>query len=172
MATTLGGSLTIDLTISTVDAATSTNLSSVKDKLATGSAQFPALLRELVTGTGADQASKQWYQLRTVTAGANDDLDLTALTGRKGEAINFSNVKWVVIALAAPATGVKLIFKGSTATNPWAAWKASATADEDIPDLMVRTSNKDGWATGGSNKVLRLNNPGGASVSYYIVLAG
>lgn len=169
MATSLSASTTIALSLTITDTGTLNNLI---ERLDGGVSGFSALTKSLSNGTSADQAQKAWYQEATITAGSNSDIDLTSLTDRKGVSLSFSNIKWVLIRLTSPAVGAKLIFKGSTATNPWQAWKGAAADNEDIPDILFRTNNKDGWATSGTNKVLRLNNPGGSSVTYDIVIVG
>lgn len=169
MATTLSASLSVSLNAALTDAGT---LSSLIDRVQTGVSGMDEIAKALTTGTGADQGNKIYYNEATIAAGANADIDLTALTDRKGVALSFAKVRWVIIVLDAPAASYKLIFKGSTATNPWTAWKGAAANDEDIPDVLIRTNNKDGWTVSGTDKVLRLNNPSAGSVTYRIVLVG
>lgn len=170
MATTFSGSLSVEFDMTLTDAGT---LSSVVERIRTGAGGMPDIERSLTTGTGANQGNKLWYQERSILTTANDDLDLTALTDRKGIALNFSKIKWAILAIVAPATTKKLIFKGSNATNPVALWKGSALDDEDVFDLAVHVNNVDGWTvTNAASDVLRLHNPGLTTVVYQLFLSG
>jgi hypothetical protein len=169
MTVSLSAKLDIALDITLTDVGL---LNTIKETLKTGSGSLDPMSRTLTTGTGVNQGNKIWYDKRTLANGANDDFDLTALTARGGAALSFSKVRWVIIFIDAPATSVKLIFKGSTATNPVALWKGSAAADEDIHDLLVRGNGVDGWSvTNGASDVLRLT-ASGADVTYRIFIIG
>lgn len=170
MATTLSGNLSVTIDFTKTDAGT---LNTLVERVQTGVSGFDEILAQFTYGTSSSQVQKLYYNEATITAGSNSDLDLTALTDRNGAALSFSNVKVVVIVIDTPAASKKLIFKGSTATNPVALWKGSATADEDIHDVLCRTSKIDGWTvTNGATDVVRLNNPGASSVTYRIFIAG
>src|SRR5688572_29561037 len=59
----------------------------------------------LTSGTGADQADKVFYAQRTITASANDDLDLAGvLTDPLGGTLTFVKVKAILIVAAAGNT--------------------------------------------------------------------
>ncbi len=170
MAVTLTATLGVDIAVKRTDAGT---LNTVIESLVTGVSGFDSISKSLTTGTGSGQANKVWYDERSILTTANDDLDLTALTDRHGVALSITLVKWVVIVIDTPAAGKYLVFKGSTATNPVALWKASAIADENIHDVLVRTNNVDGWAAvNGATDVIRLHNPGLTTMTYRILILG
>lgn len=169
MATTLAATLKVDCMAALTDVGT---LSTLVDRVQTGVGGFDEISKSLSTGTGSGQGNRIYYNEATITAGSNSDIDVTALTDRKGVALNFAKIRWVIIVIDTPTASYKLIFKGSTATNPIALWKGSASADEDIHDVLVRTNNVDGWSVSGTTKVIRLNNPSAGSVTYRILIVG
>src|SRR5688572_4302932 len=62
----------------------------------------------LADGTAADQADKLWHDQRTVAAGANDDLDLTALVNTifgSTVTINLVKVKALLIVNLSATAG-------------------------------------------------------------------
>jgi hypothetical protein len=134
--------------------------------------------KSLADGVGDDQADKLWGDERTVAAGANDDLDLTALVNTIfGSAVTMSlaKVKALLIVNLATTAGDELRIDSSVA-NAWKApFNGSATSQVEIgPDSALLLSNKkDGWAvTAGTGDVLRIANPGANPITYRIVVVG
>jgi hypothetical protein len=170
MATTFSATLKVDVRATRKD---TSDLGSAVETVQAGVGDFDAISLSLTTGTGSGQGNRLWSDERTVLSGANDDIDLVGgLTDTAGASFSFAKIRWVVIELDTPVTGVNLVFKGSTATNPAALWKASATADENIASLLVRTADVDGWTvTGGASDILRLTASGG-NITYRIFVAG
>lgn len=168
MATTLTAQIEVDFRSEIEDAG---DLNTVTETLTVGAGGLPEFSFTLTDGTGVDEAQKQWYAKRTVTAGSNDDIDLRSLTGRyAGTTVSFDEVKWLIINIRSPGTGVRLVV-GGAGTNEWSAW-AAATGDKfnvEKFDLKVTT---DGWAVDSTHKVLRVNNPTASSVTYDIVVIG
>jgi hypothetical protein len=169
MATTFAGELNVGFNFSVTDAGTLTTL---VDRVISGVGNFDAITKSYSDGTGSGAAQKLYYTEATILTTANEDIDLKNLTSRLGVAVVFTSLKGCILVLDAPITTRKLIFKGSNASNPVALWKGDVLDDEDIHDLLVRTSSVDGWAVGASTKVMRLYNPGATSVTYRLLVWG
>lgn len=152
------------------------NLTSALD-LTTVQAQIQRMYRVLLaTGTGANQADKQFSDTRTILASSNDDLDLAGvLLDAFGVAITFVKVKYLLVAAAAGNTNNVVI--GGSASNPFASFMTGTT-----PAILVKpgglcvlaTPDAAGYAvTGGTGDILRISNGGaGTSVTYDIIIGG
>lgn len=135
--------------------------------------------KTLADGTGNDQADLLWHDERTVGTGANDDLDLTALTQSIfGSTVTtvFAKVKAILIKNMNTAAGDELVIDTSVA-NAFKGWSAaSATSKAEIgPGGAFQISAPlAGWTvTNGSNDVIRVSNPaGGTTITYRIVICG
>ncbi|MCA9246856.1 MAG: hypothetical protein KDA42_07060 [Planctomycetales bacterium] len=129
-------------------------------------------------GTSAGQADKLWHATRSVGAGSNDDLDLSALTQSihgSTVTIAFAKIRAIMIVNTATTAGETLVLDSSVANAFTAAFHSSATSKLQIPaDSPLMLVNKvDGWAvTDGSADILRISNAGSGTVSYKIVIAG
>jgi hypothetical protein len=134
--------------------------------------------KSLADGVAADQADKLWSDQRTVAAGANDDLDLTALVNTvfgSTLTINLARVKAVLIVNTSTTAGDELRLDSSVANAFTAPFNGSATSQVEIgPDSALLLSNKkDGWVvTAGTGDVLRIKNPGANPITYKIVVVG
>ncbi len=131
----------------------------------------------LASGTAADEADRIWSDQRTLAAGANDDLDLTALTHSlfgSTVTIDFARVKAILIIHTSTTTGEKLALDSSVTNGFTGPFAASATSKVEIgaDSAALLASKKDGWATASNNKVLRIHNGGSASAVYNIVVLG
>jgi hypothetical protein len=133
--------------------------------------------RTFEDGTATDQADKLWHQERTLAGGASDDWDLTSLsTALFGGTLTLSlaKVKAVLLVNLSTVASDVLQLRGA-ASNPWFAPFNSSSDHVKAPadSCVLLTNRKSGWTvTGGSADVLRVHNPGGAAVSYRIVIAG
>jgi hypothetical protein len=128
-------------------------------------------------GVAADQCDKVWHDERTVAAGANDDLDLTALvTSLFGSnvTINFVKLKWLLVVYKSTTSGVKLRLDSSVTNGFTGAFGDSATSKIEIgaDSPLLTGRKKDGWTVDATHKVLRVNNPGASAITYRIVIAG
>ncbi len=142
-----------------------------------GNASQLAYDEALASGVVADLADRVWSDQRTLAAGANDDLDLTALGySLFGSAVSISlaRVKAILIVHTATTAGEKLTLDSSVANGFTGAFGGSATSKIEIgaDSPLLLASKKDGWATGPSNKVLRIHNSGAASATYNIAILG
>lgn len=128
------------------------------------------------SGTGAEQGDVIWHAQRTITASANDDLDLAGvLTGALGAVVTFAKVKMILVSAAAGNTN-NVIIGNAAATQfvgPFGAAAHTITLGPGDMFLITRR-NLGGLTVGaGSSDILRLtNSAGGTSVVYDIVIVG
>ncbi len=152
------------------------NLTAALD-LTTAQAQIQKVYRVLLqTGTGANQADKQFSDTRTINASSNDDLDLAGvLLDAFGATITFVKVKYLIVAAAAGNTNNVVI--GGGASNPFVSFMTGTT-----PAILVKpggvfalaTPDAAGYAvTAATADILRITNGGaGTSVTYDIIIGG
>lgn len=128
-------------------------------------------------GTAVDQADKVWHDTRTVNAGANDDLDLNALTNTifgSTVTINFVKIKAILIINTSTTSGDELRV-GGAASQEWLAWVLAAGDKVRLgaDSALLISSKKDGWTvTNGSSDTLRIHNPGASPITYKIAIVG
>lgn len=129
-------------------------------------------------GTGSSQADKVWADQRTVTAAANDDLDLTALTDSifgSTRTISFAKIRGIYIQNTSTTAGEELQLDSSVAASIVAPFAASTTSKLQIPeDSCILLVNKiTGWTvTNTTADVLRITSTGAASIVYNIAIWG
>lgn len=136
--------------------------------------------RRFEYGTGAGQATTFWERLRTVTAGSNDDLDLSAITQTLPigvASLAFTCVKGIRIALTSSVSGdYLLVGKVSAVTNGWEGpfhtVSGCVQRVEHGGCFSNDTTSAAGWTVDSTHKVLRINNPGATSITYHIALIG
>ena len=89
----------------------------------------------LASGTAADEADRIWSDQRTLAAGANDDLDLTALTHSlfgSTVTIDFARVKAILIVHTSTTSGEKLSLDSSVTNGFTGPFAGSATSQLEI----------------------------------------
>lgn len=127
-------------------------------------------------GSGANQASLLFVDQRTVTASANDDIDLAGtLTDNLGGTCVFAKVKGIRIRADATNPGDLLI--GPAAANGFLApFNAAADRIRCAPGGYVDLVNPSaaGWAVvAATGDILRITNgSGGGSATYKIEILG
>lgn len=134
----------------------------------------------LTYGTGAAQVNRFWEDERTVTAGSNDDIDLTAITMTipvGSVTVGFSAVKSIQVENLTSTTGYYLLVgKVSSVTNGWEGpfHTVAGGVQRVEPDGVYANHQKSaaGWTVDSTHKVLRINNPSAGSITYRITLAG
>jgi hypothetical protein len=144
-----------------------------------GTASFnPSFLAQvnLTSGTGANQADQLFTDQRTVTASANDDLDLAGvLTNAFGATVTFVRLKGILVKAASANTNNINI--GGLGANGFLTW-VGATGDFVVlrPGgfFGLMCADATGYAvTAGTADLLRITNAaGGTSVVYDIALIG
>ena len=95
-------------------------------------------------GTGSGQADKVWAAQRTITAAANDDLDLTALTDSvfgSTRTISFAKIRGIYIENTIATAGEELQLDSSVAASFVGLFAGSITSKLQIPEATP-TSRK------------------------------
>ncbi len=131
----------------------------------------------LADGTAAGQADRMFEDTRTLSASANEDLDLAGvLTDRLGNTITFARVKGLYIAASAANTNNVVV--GAAASNQWATLLNTTGTLQIKPGaaFLYRTGALDATGhtvTAGTGDLLRITNGGaGTSVTYDIIIIG
>jgi hypothetical protein len=169
--------MTLSLTRSLTVQGTLTNDSTIcitTDAVTSGTNSFPTLSRTITDGTGAGQCNKWYRAYRTLAAATADNLDLAgSLLDPFGSTLTFTGIKYIAIALvAASANGTNKLTVGN-ATNPFVGPFSSAGTIDIYDSLELYHPGASGWAvTAGTGDILKINNPGAASVTYCILIAG
>ena len=167
---TLTAAVQTRITWNNVDAL---DLSSITDQSALD------VLKQIASGTAVDQCDVVWHDERSINAGANDDLVLSALTQTMyGSTVTkaFAKIKYVLIYVKSTTSGDKLIIKSSVTNSILTPFNGINTAQLVIgadSAAMPIVNKKDGFAvTVGTGDVLRINNPGAGAVTYQIAILG
>ncbi len=130
----------------------------------------------LTNGTGANQASQQWHDRRTILASSNDDLDLAGvLTNAFGVTLTFTKIK--AIGIKANAANANDVVVGNAAANGVSTIFGATTHTLKIKPggIMILTApDVNGYGiTAATADILRIANGGaGSSVTYDIVIVG
>jgi len=122
-------------------------------------------------GTGANQAQVAWSDSRTLGSGADDTLNVAALSDDRG-VVAFTAVKLIYIRNTG-AVAINLIGNSDWATGPQ---KLPNTSNYEIPagGCWVATNpTAAGWSVGASPKYLTIENQSASTAATYdIVLIG
>jgi hypothetical protein len=134
-------------------------------------------LEALTDGSASNQAHQIYYNTYTTATTANNDLDMTALVQTIFGAtltITLTKLSMIWIQNTNAVSGDKLLLL-CTASNPFSAWANSVTTSAAVigPNSNLILSNfYDPWTVDSSHKTLRINVPGGNSVTYNVILIG
>lgn len=145
--------------------------------LVTGSSQL-AYRKSLAftNGAGLNQAQYLFHDQRTLTAGANEDLDLAGvLTDIYGNALTFATVKGMLFFLPSTAGGDLTVT--AKATNGFASWAGAAGDAIKVKPgglVLFLAPGADGYAVTAAtgDLVTVTNGDGAASVTYDVILMG
>ena len=128
------------------------------------------------SGTGAAQANQVFVDQRTLSASANEELDLAGgLTDAFGTSITFTSIKGIIVYAASGNTNDVLV--GGAAANGFIEW-VSDTSDEIVVKpggmFMLYNPAADGYTvTASTGDLLRFeNSSSGSSVTYDLILIG
>jgi hypothetical protein len=131
----------------------------------------------LSSGTGAGQADRVFSDQRTLSASANEDLDLAGvLTDSFGATITFARIKGLLVAASSGNTNNVVV--GAAASNPWTGLLTATGTVTLRPGAffvaVAGTADATGYAvTAGTGDLLRVANSGaGTSVTYDIYVIG
>lgn len=127
----------------------------------------------LTNGTGSKQGNLWWLAERTVSASANDDLDLAGvLVNGLGQTATFTKVKLILVQIDTP-DGTKKLRIGPAASNGFVGPFGGTTPYEEFTELKLCAERFAGWTvTAGTGDVLRISNPGAGPVTYRILIVG
>lgn len=158
-------------TILQIDTAYDLSVGTEQDRILTG-ANLPAIAKCLTFGTGAGKANADYWERITFPPG-NTDLNLLSLSTTRGPLGNraFSLIKYVMLRVATPVAGQKLVVGGYGA-NGWVGPLGDNTATHDVPSKWEDVNEIDGWPSGTTQQILRVNNPGSSSIIGDLVLIG
>ena len=125
-------------------------------------------------GNGAKQLQTFYRAARTLSDGANEDLDLAGgLTDDAGATITFTEVKVLYIE---NTSATETLTVGAAASNALASLFGATTHTLKIPPktkLLLWSEDATGYAVVASTgDLLRVTNSGGGSTTYNILVAG
>lgn len=128
---------------------------------------------QLADGTTANKADKKWSDTRTLGTGANETLDLNALTDSLGRTINFAKVKAIRISAAAANT-TDLTVGNATSNQFQGPLGAAANTLVLKPGVVILLADPvNGWSSANSAAdQLKITNASGASATYDIEIIG
>ena len=135
---------------------------------------------ELLTGVGAGQADKLFYDERELTTGANETLDLSGvLVDAFGDTFTIARIKAIALLAESAVVGTvanttDLTF-GAAAANPWVAFLNSTGTVTLKPGGLVFAccgpADAVGWVvTGGTGDQFKISNAAGATAKYQMAL--
>lgn len=125
---------------------------------------------EYTTGTGADQVAQAFVDDRTLSASANETLDIFGgLSDALGRTVNFVNVKGFCIEAAATNGGNIVI--GAAASHPFlAGFGGTAPTFAVAAGGRFYVENPAGWAiTDATNDAIKIANSDGANPGSYTI---
>jgi hypothetical protein len=141
------------------------------DSLQSGNGAFGGFGWTLTQGSGSGKASLSWHRQSTLAPTITETWDLVTLTDAFGAAVAFTKVKWFLVRITVPVTGIYLIV-GAAAATIWSAPFGDPTDTVLVRDTLWMMNAIDGWTVSGANKFLKINNPGATTVVYDIVIVG
>lgn len=131
------------------------------------------LAATLADGTGLNAANKVFYDERTLTTGATEDLDLAGvLTDSFGTTLTFTKIR--LIAIKADAANTTTITVGN-GTNPFLLFGSGAhtiALDADSFFMVIKPSVAAMAVTAATGDILKMANAAGASATYRILVVG
>ncbi len=142
---------------------------------------MPSDVFSLTNGTASNQADQIYYYPISLAATTGVSLDLKGGGGELdvlGAALAMVEVRWFYVWISTtPATTVSLRFGPQNITDAWQGPFSALTATYylTVNRTLEMDSPADGatnWAVGASTKVLRLYNPGAATVAGGLLVAG
>lgn len=133
------------------------------------------------SGNGTGEIERTYSDIRTITAASGtDDLDMSALTGRDGQTINFEKVRFIYIRNMGlvDVDAPNLLIKAAP-SNGWADFFNSATITGNPillgpTDEYYKSSRQAGIACPTIASVLRFTHDGGSAgdLQYQIIVGG
>jgi hypothetical protein len=157
------------LTNPQVSAAIAATLSGGAVPATTSAAIAEALAMTYTVGTAAGNVNLVYANALTITSGAPQDFDVTALTDPLGAAINFGHVTDILLVNLSTTAGQDFTLGGAASNPLFAALPTVARANGGY--LLIHDPNP-GIAVSGGAKVIRAAVAAGAAVSALLLLLG
>lgn len=128
----------------------------------------------LTDGSGANQASTQWSDRRTLATGANEDLDFAGgITNAFGVTLTLTKIKAIIIqALAANTTNLTVSRPASNGVPFFAAASDAVVLKPGGLFVLTDPSAAGVTVTAATGDLLNILNAAGASASYDIIVFG
>lgn len=155
--------------------------SELKSGVSVGAAQWSGVLQHVLNfgnGTTANNIDLVYVAERTVSTGANDDIDLTGvLSSAVGTAFNAAEIVLIAI-INKPESGVNTTaLTVGNGTNAFEGFvSAAGTLGPIRPGGILLLVNPDatglGTVAAGTDDILRVTNASGASNTYQIAIFG
>ena len=144
-----------------------------------GTASFPLNFFanwDITSGVGANQADEVFTDTRTLTTGANEDLDLSGTTLQNAFGVNIAFVKVNGIFILALSTNTTNLTVGAAAATQFSAGFGAVTHTWILKPgdwIAAASPAAAGWTVGaGATDLFRITNAAGASASYKIAVIG
>lgn len=131
-------------------------------------------VQNLANGSGANKASKVFADTRTLTTGANEDLDLAgSLTDAFGQTLTFAKVKALAIVAAVANTTTLTVTRPSSNGAPFLAAAGDGFALKPGGIFLLTDPSSAGIAIAASSAdLINVANAAGASASYDVIVIG
>ena len=137
--------------------------------------EYSQLLQD---GTAAGEADKIWHDTRTIGVGANDDLDLSALTQSihgSTVTIGFAKVRAIFLVNTSTTVGEALTLDASVTNALLGPFGGVATSKLELPpdSTLMLVSKIDGWdVSDGSADIIRVTHSASVALTYKVVIVG
>ena len=154
-------------------------VATLNNALDVGSVSYPVAYSSVINltdGTGANQCKEIFTDTRTLTASANEDLDLSGvLTNAFGTSLVFTKIKAIIVTADAANTNDVVI--GGAASNQFSTMTGAVTDKIKVGPgglFCVVAPNAAAYAvTAATGDLLRVTNGGaGTSVTYTVIIIG
>ena len=134
------------------------------------------LTQVFTDGVGADQINYIWHDRRTLAGSTSETLDLAdpanTLVNYRGEALNLARVKLLVVRNRSTVNSIQF----GPPISGWIAYINVVGTELILPPEswhIAVAANAAGWAvTGGTGDRLLVENLGGTSTDYDIIIGG
>jgi len=161
MAVVASGNLSVSLTSHSVKGIDLSAAGNVADILL-------SIEQALANGTGSGYMQQVFADARTLGDGANETIDLQALTNPHGDAVLSINVKVIAIK---NRSATQTLTVGNAAATQFTAWCGAAAHTRTIPPLGWEIWGAAGGGTvDGTHKDIKVLNSAGAGCDYDIVV--
>jgi hypothetical protein len=129
----------------------------------------------LTTGTGLDSADRLWHDTRTLSATTAEDIDLAGvLTDGLGATVTFAKIKGLIIENTSSTSGCILnVGNGTAGISSWVGNVNDICKIGPGGILLLWNPSLAGYVvTATTADILKIENLGGSSVDYKIILIG